>query len=316
MQVWRKKYSDIKMPEPMQYEHQPVLLGQSVEALITDPEGVYVDVTFGGGGHSAEILNRLSPGGKLFAFDRDPVVEANLISDPRLVLIRSDFRFMQKYLRYYGISQVDGILADLGVSSHHFDEAERGFSFQSDAPLDMRMNPEQELTADQILQQYSEEKLKKVLAEYGEITNAGPLAERWVRERKAVRIRTCAAFADWLSPFVYGKRQRYLAQVFQALRIEVNGELESLKMLLEQSGHIIRKGGRLVVISYHSLEDRIVKNFLKGVSEVESAENPFGTAQKLFKQLNKEVMIPGEEETEMNSRSRSAKMRVGEKRIG
>lgn len=302
------------MPEPMNYEHQPVLLSQSVNALITDPEGIYVDVTFGGGGHSAEILGRLSSGGRLFAFDRDPVAEGNLIADPRLVLIRSDFRYMQKYLRYYGVDLVDGILADLGVSSYHFDEAGRGFSFMSDAPLDMRMNPQQELTAELILQQYPEEKLRGILEEYGEITNAGPLAERWVRERKAVRIRTCAAFADWLGPFVYGKRQRYLAQVFQALRIEVNGELESLKLLLEQSGKIIRKGGKLVVISYHSLEDRMVKNYLRGISEPEGIENPYRSAEKPFKQLNKEVLVPNEEETEINSRSRSAKMRVGEKR--
>ncbi|MBK9270175.1 MAG: 16S rRNA (cytosine(1402)-N(4))-methyltransferase RsmH [Saprospiraceae bacterium] len=297
------------------YVHRPVLLQSSVDALITDKSGIYIDATFGGGGHSKEILNRLDNDGKLFAFDRDADALENQISDKRLHLIKSDFRYLKKYLRYFGVTKIHGLLADLGVSSWHFDIGQRGFSFQQKGPLDMRMNAEQELTAEKVLTDYSEEELFRILTEYGEITNARPLVQKWVRERKALKINTCESFADWLSPFVYGKSQKFLAQVFQALRIEVNGELESLKELLSQSEELISKGGRIVVISYHSLEDRIVKSFLKGEWPLKSNEEVFGKKVKTMKQINKEIIVPDHHEVENNSRSRSAKMRVGEKQI-
>ncbi len=312
---WQRKFLDIKMSEIKKYEHQPVLLTPSVDALITDKSGIYVDATFGGGGHSKEILNHLNDDGKLYAFDRDIDALDNQISDKRLVLVKSDFRYLKKYLRYLGVTKINGLLADLGVSSWHFDADQRGFSFQSGTALDMRMNVEQDLTAELVLKSYSETELIKILTEFGEITNAKPLVAKWIKERKMININTCDAFADWLDPFVYGKRQKYLAQVFQALRIEVNGELESLKELLIQSGDLVQAKGKLVVISYHSLEDRIVKSYFKGEWPIDSNVDVFGKRKKIFKQVNKEVIVPDQKEIEFNSRSRSAKMRVGEKQI-
>lgn len=292
--------------------HVPVLLKESVDLLIGDPSGVYVDLTYGGGGHSREILGRLSEKGKLIAFDTDQDASHKLIRDKRFQWIHSNFRYLKKYLRYYKIEKIDGVLADLGVSSFHLDEEERGFSFQSDAPLDMRMNLAQEMTAADILAQYPEDKLFRIWSDYAEVTNAAKMAAKWINDRKSIRVRTCREFAQWLGPFIYGPRNKFLAKVFQGLRIEVNQEMESLKDVLLQTESLMVTGGRIVVLSYHSLEDRMVKQFLKG--ELAEAGLPWSqVGHSQWRLLNKNVLQASEEEIKRNPRSRSVRLRAAVK---
>lgn len=294
--------------------HNPVLLKQSVDALVTNPDGVYVDCTFGGGGHSREILSRLSDKGKLFSFDQDLDALKNAIDDPRFTLVNQNFRFLENSMMAYGISQVDGILADLGVSSHQFDEAERGFSTRSNAPLDMRMNVMQGLDAKKIINDYEEEDLADIFYHYGELREARKLAREIVHHRKSKKIETTEDLKSLFSYIPAFKQNKFFAQVFQAIRIEVNQELEVLKEMLVQSYKILKAGGRLVVISYHSLEDRLVKRFLKnGMFEGEPQRDIYGNYAKAFELLQTKAIIPDDNEIEENSRARSAKMRVGTK---
>lgn len=292
--------------------HKPVLLKESVDALVNNPDGVYVDVTFGGGGHSREILSRLSEKGRLFSFDQDSDALNNAIEDSRFTLINQNFRFLENSLLMYGVNQVDGILADLGVSSHQFDQAERGFSIRSDAPLDMRMNNMQSLDAQSVVNDYEEELLADIFYYYGELREARKLAREIVRYRKETRIVTTEDLKKVFSYIPAHKSNKFFAQVFQAIRIEVNQELEALQELLVQSCRILRKGGRLVVISYHSLEDRLVKMFLKyQMFEGEPERDIYGNYEKKFELPQRKAIVPTEEEIEDNSRARSAKMRVG-----
>ena len=292
--------------------HKPVLLTESVDALVSNPDGVYVDVTFGGGGHSREILSRLSEKGRLFSFDQDSDALNNAIEDPRFTLINQNFRFLENSLLMYGVAQVDGVLGDLGVSSHQFDQAERGFSIRSDAPLDMRMNNMQSLDAQSVVNDYEEELLADIFYYYGELREARKLAREIVRYRKETRIVTTEDLKKVFSYIPAHKSNKFFAQVFQAIRIEVNQELEALQELLVQSCRILRKGGRLVVISYHSLEDRLVKMFLKyQMFEGEPERDIYGNYEKKFELPQRKAIVPTEEEIEDNSRARSAKMRVG-----
>lgn len=292
--------------------HKPVLLTESVDALVSNPDGVYVDVTFGGGGHSREILSRLSEKGRLFSFDQDSDALNNAIEDSRFTLINQNFRFLENSLLMYGVNQVDGILADLGVSSHQFDQAERGFSIRSDAPLDMRMNNMQSLDAQSVVNDYEEELLADIFYYYGELREARKLAREIVRYRKETRIVTTEDLKKVFSYIPAHKSNKFFAQVFQAIRIEVNQELEALQELLVQSCRILRKGGRLVVISYHSLEDRLVKMFLKyQMFEGEPERDIYGNYEKKFELPYRKAVVPTDEEIEDNSRARSAKMRVG-----
>jgi S-adenosyl-methyltransferase mraW len=292
--------------------HKPVLLTESVDALVSNPDGVYVDVTFGGGGHSREILSRLSEKGRLFSFDQDSDALNNAIEDPRFTLINQNFRFLENSLLMYGVAQVDGVLGDLGVSSHQFDQAERGFSIRSDAPLDMRMNNMQSLDAQSVVNDYEEELLADIFYYYGELREARKLAREIVRYRKETRIVTTEDLKKVFSYIPAHKSNKFFAQVFQAIRIEVNQELEALQELLVQSCRILRKGGRLVVISYHSLEDRLVKMFLKyQMFEGEPERDIYGNYEKKFELPYRKAVVPTDEEIEDNSRARSAKMRVG-----
>lgn len=294
--------------------HNPVLLQKSVSDLITNPDGIYVDCTFGGGGHSREILKNLSEKGRLFAFDQDVDALANKIEDERFTLVNQNFRFLENALLMYGITQVDGVLADLGVSSHQFDEASRGFSIRSNAPLDMRMNVFQSLDAKKIINEYEEEQLADILYNFGELREARKLARTIVHERKSAEILTTDDLKKLFSFIPPHKQNKFFAQVFQAFRIEVNQELEALKEMLLQAYKVLKKDGRLVVISYHSLEDRLVKRFLKnGMFEGEPPRDIYGNYQKSFQLLQSKAVIPEEEEIEENSRARSAKMRVGVK---
>lgn len=293
--------------------HTPVLLNESVNGLNIQPNGVYVDVTFGGGGHSAEILKKLTTG-KLLAFDQDPDATANAIQDERFIFCHSNFRFVKNFLKYYKIGQIDGLLADLGVSSHHFDVAERGFTFQYDAPLDMRMNQGADITAADILNKYEQNDLRRLFSQYGEVENAGRLASVIVKHREKEAFRMNKEFIEAIKPCMpRGAENKYQAKVFQALRIEVNKELESLKTLLMQCTDIIKPGGRLVVITYHSLEDRLVKNFVKaGNFEGEIEKDFYGNPISPFKAVNTKITLPSEEELTTNTRSRSAKLRIAE----
>ena len=292
--------------------HNPVLLKQSVDALVTNPDGIYVDCTFGGGGHSREILSRLSDKGKLFSFDQDLDALKNAIDDPRFTLVNQNFRFLENSMLAYGISQVDGILADLGVSSHQFDEAERGFSTRSNAPLDMRMNVMQGLDAKKIINDYEEEDLANIFYQYGELRESRKLAREIVHHRKTKKINTTEDLKNLFSYIPAFKQNKFFAQVFQAIRIEVNQELEVLKEMLVQSYKILKIEGRLVVISYHSLEDRLVKRFLKnGMFEGEPQRDIYGNYAKAFELLKTKAIIPDDKEIEENSRARSAKMRIG-----
>lgn len=292
--------------------HNPVLLQQSVDDLVTNSDGIYVDCTFGGGGHSREILSRLSEKGKLYSFDQDLDALKNNIDDERFTLINQNFRFLENSLLMCGISEVDGILADLGVSSHQFDEADRGFSTRSDAPLDMRMNVMQSLDAKKVINEYEEETLADIFYHYGELREARKLAREIVHQRKSKKISTTEDLKKLFSYIPPHKQNKFFAQVFQAIRIEVNQELEVLKEMLLQAYKILKPGGRLVVISYHSLEDRLVKRFLKnGMFEGEPQRDIYGNYAKAFELIKSKATIPDDKEIEENSRARSAKMRTG-----
>ncbi len=296
--------------------HEPALLNECIEALQIKSDGVYVDVTFGGGGHSKEILKHLGEKGKLIAFDQDQDAEQNAIKDPRFVLVRQNYRFIKNFLRYYNVIPVDGILADLGISSYQINEAERGFSTRFDADLDMRMNRESKVTAADILNQYSEVKLIKIFSEFGEIFNSKTLARKIVEVRQANKLLKIDQFKEAIRSCVDKQAEsQYYAKVFQALRIEVNEELESLKELLVQSANVLAPNGRLVVLSYHSLEDRLVKNIIsKGIFEGEVEKDVFGNQKNtLFRAVNRKPIEATEEEVKRNPRSRSAKLRVAEK---
>ncbi|UOU99415.1 16S rRNA (cytosine(1402)-N(4))-methyltransferase RsmH [Chryseobacterium daecheongense] len=292
--------------------HNPVLLKQSVDDLVTNPDGIYVDCTFGGGGHSREILSRLSDKGRLYSFDQDLDALKNTIDDPRFTLINQNFRFLENSLLMYGVSGVDGILADLGVSSHQFDEADRGFSTRSNAPLDMRMNVMQSLDAKRVINEYEEEELADIFYHYGELREARKLARDIVHHRKTKNIETTEDLKKLFSYIPPHKVNKFYAQLFQAIRIEVNQELEVLKEMLVQAYRVLKPEGRLVVISYHSLEDRLVKRFLKnGMFEGEPERDIYGNYKKAFELLKSKAIIPDDKEIEENSRARSAKMRTG-----
>lgn len=292
--------------------HNPVLLKESVDELVVNPNGIYVDCTFGGGGHSKEILSRLGENGRLYSFDQDLDALKNALDDERFTLVNQNFRFLQTSLLFYGVDKVDGILADLGVSSHQFDEADRGFSIRSNAPLDMRMNVQQSLDAQRVVNQYEEEALSNIFYHYGELREARKLARIIVHERKTKTIKTTEDLKSLFSFIPPHKQNKFFAQVFQAIRIEVNQELEALKEMLEQSLSILKKDGRLVVISYHSLEDRLVKRFLKnGMFEGEPQRDIYGNYERKFTLLQSRALVPNEEEILGNSRARSAKLRIG-----
>ena len=294
----------------MEY-HNPVLLKESVDGLNIKPEGVYVDVTFGGGGHSREILSRLNEHGKLFAFDQDEDAQRNAIDDSRFTLIPQNFRFIKRYLRFYGIKKVDGILADLGVSSHQFDEAERGFSTRFDADLDMRMNQSGVLSAFEVINKYEEEKLTNVLFNYSELRNAKDIARRIVEKRSEEKIKTSFQLKEVLAAFVpKSQEHKVLAQIFQGIRIEVNQEIEALKEFLLQVPELLNEGGRLSVLSYHSLEDRLVKRFIRsGLFEGEPVKDYFGNVTVPLKRVG-QMVVPSFQEIKKNSRARSAKLRI------
>ena len=294
--------------------HIPALLSESVEGLAIKPDGVYVDVTFGGGGHSREILARLGKGGKLIAFDQDEDAVRNSLNDDRFVFVKSNFRYLKNFLRYHSVEKVDGILADLGVSSHHFDEAERGFSFRFDGDLDMRMNKKSSLSAAKLLNTYSEEQLADVFYLYGELRNARQIARTIVRAREKELFSQIFPFVEVLKPF-FGreKEKKDMARVFQALRIEVNREMDVLKSLLAQSVDVLNPEGHLVVITYHSLEDRMVKNFIRsGNIEGKIEKDFYGNVLSPLQAINNRVIVPTDEEVERNPRARSAKLRIAE----
>jgi len=295
--------------------HNPVLLKETVDGLNIDPNGIYVDVTFGGGGHSREIMKRLGPKGRLYAFDQDEDALANAIDDERFTLINENFRFLKRFLRFHGVRQVDGILGDFGVSSHQFDVAERGFSTRFNATLDMRMNQKGELSAYEVINDYSETDLSKMFFEYGELKNARAIASTIVESRTHAPIKDTDQLKQILVKFLPAhKSNKILAQIYQAIRIEVNQEMEVLKEFLQQSLEVLKPGGRLSVISYHSLEDRLVKRFIKnGMFEGEPERDLFGRYEVPFKGIGK-LIVPSEEEIERNNRARSAKLRIAEKR--
>ena len=298
-----------------QIYHVPVLLKQSIEGLNIQSAGIYVDVTFGGGGHSKEILKHLDKQGRLLSFDQDTDAEKNIINDKRFTFVRSNFRYLQNFLRYYGIEKIDGLLADLGVSSHHFDESERGFSFRADGPLDMRMNKRAGLSATDVVNDYPEEKLADVFYLYGELKNSRKLANAIYKAREKQKIDTINAFLEVIKPlFNKDREKKELAKVFQALRIEVNQEMEALKEMLQTATYVLKPHGRLVVITYHSLEDRMVKNLMKtGNVEGKADKDFYGRVNTPFMLVNNKVIVPSEEEIERNPRSRSAKLRIAEK---
>lgn len=297
--------------------HLPVLLEETLDALRIDPAGCYVDCTFGGGGHSRGILQRLGPKGRLFAFDQDKDARSNLPDDGRITFLPHNFRYLGRFLRLHEVSAVDGILADLGVSSHQFDEAARGFSFRFEGDLDMRMDQRQTLTAFEVVNTWSEQQLHRLFEQYGEVTNARTLAATIVRVRRTVSLRTIPNFRSALAGVVKGNPNKYFAQVFQALRIEVNDELGALKEMLLQSPGLLSAGGRIAIITFHSLEDRLVKNFFKKGSFEDETEpqDPFGqrASPPLLKVITKKPVTPGDEELRENPRSRSAKLRVAER---
>jgi len=298
----------------MEY-HNPVLLHASVDGLNIKPNGVYVDVTFGGGGHSKEILSRLGPNGKLFAFDQDEDAMANALPDERFTLINENFRFIKRFLRFYGVKSVDGILADLGVSSHQFDVPERGFSTRFDAELDMRMSQKNDLNAFRVVNEYDEINLKRVFLDYGELKNAPVLSRTIIEAREHQPIKTTDELKEVLAKYLPERvRNKILAQIYQAIRIEVNQEMDVLKEFLEQSLEILNPEGRLSVISYHSLEDRLVKRFIKnGMFEGEPERDFYGNFSVPFKTIEK-LIVPDFDEIKINNRARSAKLRIAEKK--
>jgi 16S rRNA (cytosine1402-N4)-methyltransferase len=294
--------------------HTAVLLNESIDALQIKEDGVYIDVTFGGGGHSKAILNKLGPKGKLIAFDQDTDAQQNLIDDERVLFIQANFRHLNRFLKLHKISQVDGILADLGVSSYQFDTGERGFSYRFEGPLDMRMNLNSELDATHIINEYDETSLQQLFSEYGEVSNAKTLANAIVEARSRQKIDTIQAFLAVVEPNCRGNKYSYLAQVFQALRIAVNDEINVLKEFLEQSAIALKKGGRLAVISFHSLEDRLVKQYMKrGTFNDDHEKDEFGRIFLPFKVISKKGIEASKEELKNNRRSHSAKLRVAEK---
>lgn len=294
--------------------HIPVLLNESIEGLKVQPNGTYVDLTFGGGGHSGGILKKLDQG-RLFAFDQDMDALQNKLDDRRLTLVHGNFRFIKNYLKYYGAEKVDGILADLGVSSYHFDESVRGFSYRTEGPLDMRMNQEGTLSAEVVLRDYPVDNLKKIFVEYGEISNSNKLVAFIDQARRQQPIKTIQEFIGIIHSCIPVQQEsKYLSKIFQALRVEVNQEIIALRKMLEQTVDVLKPGGRLVVISYHSLEDRLVKNFTKtgnfdGVQE----KDFYGHVSAPFLPVNRKVIVPGEKEISQNPRSRSAKLRISER---
>jgi 16S rRNA (cytosine1402-N4)-methyltransferase len=294
-------------------KHEPVLLKESVEALRIHADGKYVDVTYGGGGHSKEILKRLRKG-MLVAFDTDPDAVQNNSGAENMILIHQNFRHLKRYLQLHNLIPVDGILADLGVSSHQFDTPERGFSYRFDSRLDMRMDKRSKVTASKVLNDYSQDELQRIFSLYGEISNSKVLARQIVARRSSEKIETTGKFRTIIESVARGNINKYLSKVFQALRIEVNREMESLEELLKQAAEVLRPGGRLVVISYHSLEDRMVKNFMKtGNVNGEAKQDVYGNYSTLFRSLSRKPVIPSVEEIKSNVRARSAKMRVAER---
>ena len=295
--------------------HVPVLLEESVSLMDIRPDGTYCDLTFGGGGHSRHILSKLGEGGRLFSFDQDRDTLANAPEDERFNYVESNFRFLRGALRLRGVEQVDGILADLGVSSHHFDATERGFSFRGEAPLDMRMNQRGGRTAADIVNRYDADSLGRILKEYGELDTTWKIASCIIRAREQAEITTTAQLVEAVKPCTPKRDEsKFLTKLFQALRIEVNGEMEALKMALEQSLKVLKPGGRLVVISYHSLEDRLVKNFMRSGNFAGKVEQDFyGRAQTPFEVVTRKAVVPSAEEVARNPRSRSAKMRAATK---
>jgi 16S rRNA (cytosine1402-N4)-methyltransferase len=296
--------------------HTPVMLREVIEGLNIKVDGVYVDCTFGGGGHSRVLLRHLSENGTLVAFDQDEDARINLPHDNRVIFVQQNFRHLKRFLRLHKITQVDGILADLGVSSHHFDNAERGFSIRFDAMLDMRMDQRQTTTAADIIKNFTELQLHKMLEQYGEVTNAKTLAKTIVQQRTLMPIKTINEFKQSVQDVVKGNPQKYFSQVFQALRIEVNDELSALKELLQQTAELLKSGGRVAIITFHSLEDRLVKNFFKWGSFSESALDDVygGRPENPFKIITKKPILPGGAEAKQNKRARSAKLRVAEKK--
>lgn len=297
--------------------HVPVLLNESIEGLAIKPDGLYLDLTFGGGGHSKEILRHLNTNGTLMGFDQDEDALKNVPADDRFIFVNHNFRYLRHFLRYYDFDQVDGILADLGVSSHEFDEADRGFSFRFDAVLDMRMNQRSTLTASTVLNDYDEDALIRIFREYGEVDNARRLVGEILKGRALEPIRTSEQFHRIIERCIPKlKEKKYLAKVYQALRIEVNGELDVLKEMLTHAMNVLKPGGRLVVITYHSLEDRLVKNFMKAGNFEGKVEKDaiFGSVKKDFDLVNRKVIVPTADEIERNPRARSAKLRIAVKK--
>lgn len=295
--------------------HKPVMLNECLEALDIKPNGIYIDVTYGGGGHSREIVKQLSAEGHLYGFDQDLDAMAGAMTDDRFTFVRSNFRYIKNWMQYYDVDGVDGILADLGVSSHHLDEAERGFSFRYDAPLDMRMNQTARLTAAKVVNEYSEEDLSNIFYLYGEMKNSRKLASTIVKARQQKEIQTTGELADLMRPLLGRDREKKdLAKVFQALRIEVNGEMKVLQQMLQSAIEVLKPGGRLVVMTYHSLEDRMVKNLMKsGNIEGKVEQDFFGNILSPIRPVKKGVITASNTELEENPRSRSAKLRIGEK---
>lgn len=296
--------------------HIPVLMKDSVDGLNIGSAGIYVDVTFGGGGHSREILSRLDADGHLYSFDQDADAEKNIINDNRLTFVRSNFRYLKNWMRYYGVDHIDGLLADLGVSSHHFDDESRGFSFRFDAPLDMRMNKRDGTTAADVVNTYDEERLADIFYLYGELKNSRKIAAALVKARAAHKIETTQDFIGAVESLFRREREKKdMAKLFQALRIEVNNEMTALKEMLRSATELLRPGGRLSVITYHSLEDRIVKNVMKtGNPEGKMKQDFFGRIETPFTLINNKVITPDDEELANNPRSRSAKFRIAEKK--
>jgi len=295
--------------------HTPVLLQESIDGLDIKPDGVYVDVTFGGGGHSKEILRRLGKNGHLYGFDQDEDAEKNILDDDRFTFVRSNFRYLTNWMRYYNVEHIDGLLADLGVSSHHFDDETRGFSFRFEAPLDMRMNKRSGMTAAEILNDYSEEQLADIFYVYGELKNARKIASAVVKAREEKRIETTGDLMQIAEKLLQREREKKeTAKLFQALRIEVNHEMDALKEMLNGACVTLRGGGRLSVITYHSLEDRIVKNFMKaGNVEGKVKQDFFGRTEAPLRAISNKVIVPSDEEQQQNPRSRSAKLRIAER---
>ena len=302
---------------PDKLYHVPVLLKESVDGMNISKDGIYVDLTFGGGGHSREILRRLGTNGHLFGFDQDEDAEKNVPNDKRFTFVRSNFRYLKNFLRYYGVDYVDGILGDLGISSHHLDDAGRGFSFRFNGELDMRMNQKATLTATDIINNYDVNKLANIFSTYGELRNSMQLAQTIERSRNVHPIRTINEFLEILTPILRKEHEKKeLAKVFQALRIEVNQELQALQEMLLSACNVLKPGGRLVIITYHSLEDRLVKNVMKtGNVEGKEVKDFFGNAKSPYKTVNNKVILPNEEEIARNPRSRSAKLRIAEKKV-